>query len=129
MSSILFGDTVTLFNHYRDTWYKTVLSGVQWLNKVTKTSDSDGKLTVIPEVEITIPYRNGYILPKEYIGEGFTFNPKGLDIVVLGEVSEEITGDFTITSLKKKYDNVATIYAVQDNTLRPQLKHWSVNAK
>ena len=50
-------------------------------------------------------------------------------MIVLGKIDEEITADFTITSLRKKYDRVATIYAVSDNTLRPQLKHWKVMAK
>lgn len=129
MNSVLFGDTVTLFNHYDGRWFKTVLDGVQWVSKVTKISDSDGKIVVTPEVTITVPYREGYVLPKEYCGEGFTFGTKNLDVVVCMSVPEEITKDLTITDLRRKYDNIATIYAVQDNTYRGRLKHWSVSAK
>ena len=105
-----------------------VLEGVQWTEKTTKAVDSDGKIHVTPEVGITVPYRDGYVMPKEYTGEGFTFGLDNLDALVLGRCSEEITEEYTISDLKKEYGAV-TIYAVQDNTLRPLLKHWSVSAK
>ncbi len=129
MSSILFTDTVTLFNHYKEQWFKTVLTGVQWKDKVTKTVDTSGKIVITPEVSLTVPARGGYVEPRAFTGEGFTFGTGNMDVIVLGEVDEEITADFTITSLRKKYDRAATIYAVSDNTLRQQLKHWKVMAK
>lgn len=129
MSSILFTDTVTLFNHYKERWFKTVLTGVQWKDKVTKTVDTSGKIVITPEVSLTVPARGGYVEPRAFTGEGFTFGTGNMDVIVLGEVDEEITADFTITSLRKKYDRAATIYAVSDNTLRQQLKHWKVMAK
>ena len=129
MSSVLFTDTVTLFNHCKGQWFKTVLTGVQWKDKVTKAVDTSGKIVVTPEVSLTVPGRDGYVEPKAFTGEGFTFGTGNLDVIVLGEVDDEITADFTITSLRKKYDRVATIYAVSDNTLRRQLKHWKVMAK
>lgn len=129
MSSVLFTDTVTLFNHCKGQWFKTVLTGVQWKDKVTKTVDTSGKIVATPEVSLTVPVRTGYIEPKAFAGEGFTFGTGNLDVIVLGKIDEEITAAFTITSLRKKYDHVATIYAVSDNTLRQQLKHWKVMAK
>lgn len=129
MSNVLFTDTVTLFNHYKGQWFKTILTGVQWKDKVTKTVDTDGKIVITQEVSLTVPARSGYVEPKAFTGEGFTFGTGNLDVIVLGEIDEEITADFTITSLRKKYDHAATIYAVSDNTLRQQLKHWKVMAK
>ena len=129
MSSVLFTDTVTLFNHYKGQWFKTVLPAVQWKDKVTKTVDTSGRIVATPEVSLTVPERAGYIEPKAFTGTGFTFGTGNLDVIVLGKIDEEITADFTITSLRKKYDHVATIYAVSDSTLRPQLKHWKVMAK
>ncbi len=129
MSSVLFTDTVTLFNHYKGQWFKTVLPGVQWKDKVSKTVDTSGRIVVTQEVSLTVPVRTGYVEPKAFTGEGFTFGTGNLDVIVLGEVDDAITADFTITSLRKKYDPVATIYAVSDNTLRQQLKHWKVMAK
>ena len=129
MSSVLFTDTVTLFNHYKGQWLKTVLPGVQWKDKVSKTVDTSGRIVVTQEVSLTVPVRSGYVEPKAFTGKGFTFGPGNMDVIVLGKIDEEITADFTITSLRKKYDHVATIYAVSDNTLRQQLKHWKVMAK
>ena len=129
MSSVLFTDTVTLFNHYKGQWFKTVLPAVQWKDKVTKTVDTSGRIVATPEVSLTVPERAGYIEPKAFTGTGFTFGTGNLDVIVLGKIDEEITADFTITSLRKKYDHAATIYAVSDSTLRPQLKHWKVMAK
>ena len=128
MSSMLFGDAVTLYNHHQKQWFKTVLEGVQWTEKTTKTVDPDGKIHVVPEVGITVPYRDGYTPPEEYAGEGFTFGLDNLDVVVLGDYPEEITGSYAITNLRKDYA-AATIYAAQDNTLRPLLKHWQVMAR
>ncbi len=129
MSSVLFTDTVTLFNHYKGQWLKTVLPGVQWKDKVSKTVDTSGRIVVTQEVSLTVPVRSGYVEPKAFTGKGFTFGTGNMDVIVLGKIDEEITADFTITSLRKKYDHVATIYAVSDNTLRQQLKHWKVMAK
>lgn len=129
MSSALFTDTVTLFNHHKGEWHKTVLPGVQWTDKITKTVDSDGKITITPEVSLTVPVRPGYVEPKAYTGEGFTFGTGNLDVIVRGEIPEEITQEFTITALRKKYDHAATIYGVADNTNRGMLKHWKVNAR
>ena len=129
MSNAIFTDTVTLFNHYKGAWVKTVLPGVQWKDKITRTVDSDGKITITPEVSLTVPVRAGYVEPKAFTGSGFTFGTGNLDVIVLGEINDEITQDFTITHLKKKYDHAATIYGVSDNTLRAMLRHWKVVAR
>mgnify|MGYP006920942980 FL=1 len=129
MSNAIFTDTVTLFNHYKGEWFKTVLPGVQWKDKITRTVDSDGKITITPEVNLTVPVRAGYVESKVFTGEGFTFGTGNLDVIVLGEISDEITQDFTVTHLKRKYDHAATIYGVSDNTLRAMLRHWKVVAR
>ena len=129
MSSLVFTNTVTLFNHYKGQWFKTVLTGVQWKDKITKTVDSNGKIVITPEVSLTVPVRAGYVEPKAFTGEGFTFNTGNLDMIVLGEIADEITQDFTISQLRKKYDHAATIYGVADNTGRSMLRHWKVNAR
>lgn len=101
MSSVLFTDTVTLFNHYKGQWLKTVLPGVQWKDKVSKTVDTSGRIVVTQEVSLTVPVRSGYVEPKAFTGKGFTFGTGNMDVIVLGKIDEEITADFTITSLRK----------------------------
>lgn len=129
MSEAIFTDTVTIYNHYKDKWFRTVLEGVQWKDKVTKSIDAEGKMHIVPEVSLTVPIRNGYVEPEQYQGKDFTFGLDNLDIVVLGKCTKEITEEYTITKLRKEFDNTATICAVSDNTMRRFLKHWRVMAK
>ncbi len=138
----MFNDTVTIINHYLDTvtrldrWNKTVLKDCMWQKKITK-SVVDGKIQIDDSVSLTIPYRGGYLSPKQYAKipndqkiNYWTLNSvSNLDIVVLGEVKEELTENYTITNVKKDYDEVATISGVSDNTRVDYLKHWKVDGK
>lgn len=125
--SVVFTDTVTLYNHHDDSWYRTILEGVQWTEKTERTVDSDGVIHLTLSIAVTVPYRAGYVEPEAYKGEGFTFGLDNLDVVVLGICDKEITDTYTITDLQDEY-NAATISAVADNTLRQFLKHWRVTA-
>lgn len=125
--STVFTDTVTLYNHYNDSWYRTILEDVQWTEKTERTVDSDGVMHLTPSVTVTVPYREGYVEPKAYKGEGFTFGLDNLDIVVLGECDKVISDTYTITDLQEEF-RAATISAVSNNTQRKLLKHWRVTA-
>lgn len=123
----IFTDTVTLYNHHGGSWHKTVLGGVQWTERTEKTADSDGVLHLTNAVTVTVPYRDGYVEPSDYKGEGFTFGLGNLDVVVLGECGREISDAYTITDLQEEF-RAATVSAVKDNTQRKLLKHWKVAA-
>lgn len=125
--SAVFTDTVTVYNHYDDRWYRTVLKGVQWTEKTERTVDSGGVMHLTPSVTVTVPYRAGYVEPGAYKGEGFTFGLDNLDIVVLDECDKAISDSYTITDLQEECRAV-TISAVRDNTQRKLLKHWRVTA-
>lgn len=125
--STVFTDTVTLYNHYNDSWYRTILEDVQWSEKTERTVDSDGVMHLTPSVTVTVPYRAGYVEPGAYKGEGFTFGLDNLDIVVLGECDKVISDTYTITDLQEEF-RAATISAVSNNTQRKLLKHWRVTA-
>lgn len=125
--STVFTDTVTLYNHYNDSWYRTILEDVQWTEKTERTVDSDGVMHLTPSVTVTVPYRAGYVEPGAYKGEGFTFGLDNLDIVVLGECDKVISDTYTITDLQEEF-RAATISAVSNNTQRKLLKHWRVTA-
>lgn len=138
----MFNDTVTVINHYKDPltkldkWNKTILDGCMWSRKITK-SVVDGKVQIDDSVSLTIPYRDGYLPPKQYakipndkMSNYWTLDStSNLDIIVLGVVTEELTDSYTITNVKKDYDEVATISGVSDNTRRDELKHWRVDGK
>lgn len=125
--STVFTDTVTLYNHYNDSWYRTILEDVQWTEKTERTVDSDGVMHLTLSVTVTVPYRAGYVEPGAYKGEGFTFGLDNLDIVVLGECDKVISDTYTITDLQEEF-RAATISAVSNNTQRKLLKHWRVTA-
>lgn len=125
--SVVFTDTVTLYNHHDDSWYRTILEGVQWTEKTERTVDSDGVMHLTLSIAVTVPYRAGYVEPEAYKGEGFTFGLDNLDIVVLGACDKVISDSYTITDLQEEF-KAATISAVSDNTKRKLLKHWRVTA-
>ncbi len=141
-TSCVFNDTITVINYYTDSltkvdkWHKTVLTGCMWRRKTTKTVN-DNKIQIDDSVSVTIPYREGYLPPKQYakmpndeMSKYWTLNAdNNLDIIVLGTVKEEISDSFTITDVKRNYDEVATISAVSDNTNMNHLKHWKVSGK
>ena len=126
--SAIFTDTVTIYNHFNNKWFRTVLEGVQWSEKTEKTIDSDGVMHLTPSISVTVPYRAGYVDRKEYTGTGFTFGLDNLDIIVLGACDKEITDSYTITNLQQDF-RAATVKSVKDNTLRQFLKHWRVIAE
>lgn len=138
----MFNQTVTVINHYvdkltrNDKWNKTILQNCMWREQTAKTV-ANNQIQVDDCVSLTVPYRNGYLPPKQYVKvpndemkNYFTFNSdSNLDIIVLGEVTQEINDTYTITNVKKDYDNVATISAVSDNSIVDLLRHWKVTGK
>ena len=69
-------------------------------------------------------------LSAEERAVSWTLNSKnGLDIIALGEVSEEISSEDDIDSLRKKYPYVVVVSSVADNRNRPRLKHIRVVGK
>lgn len=126
--SAIFTDTATIYNHFNDKWYRTVLEGVQWSEKTEKTVDADGVMHLTPSVSLSVPFRPGYVEWRDFKGDGFTFGLDNLDVVVLGACDKEMTDSYTITNLQKDF-KAATVKSVKDNTLRQFLKHWKVVAQ
>lgn len=137
----MFNQTVTVINHYvdklrNDKWNKTILTNCMWREKTEKTV-TNNQIQVDTYVSLTVPYCDGYLPPKQYVKvpneemkNYFTFDSESnLDIIVLGEVTQEINDTYTITNVKKDYDNVATISAVSDNSMVDMLRHWKVIGK
>lgn len=146
MRNVLFSDTITIWNYYidpatrNDAWQRTVLRGVQYRKKTEKSISDSGVLSVADVVSITIPDTvdaggRQYIAPGVFATSAqkpdyWTLNPtSNKDVLVLGEVSQEIGAGYTLAKLKAEYiDSYATIKSVSVNMLRPRLKHWKVVA-
>lgn len=140
----IFTDKMTIYNHYKDAdgkdcWNRTIVKGVQWRHNKKELSMS-GKVQTETCVEsITIDFKGlygnkAYIEPRNYEkdenkGNYWTLNSEdGLDIVILGEITQEIAGDYKLSNLKEDFD-CRTIVSVTDNRNRDFLKHIKVVAK
>ena len=141
MTTSLFTDTITLYNHYRHGrekyWQRTVLRGVQWKQKIVHTASDTGSVVVITETSVTIPVDvdanwRVYVRPLEFsMAEDkenlWTLSPAdGGDLMIYGECMTEISGDVTADDLCKL--GAVVVKAAKDNTLRQYLKHWKVVA-
>lgn len=138
---LMFNDVVTIINHYydaiarEDRFNKTVLKNCMWRKKTVKTV-ANNQIQVDDAVSLTILYQSGYIepniyskLPNDEKKSFFTLNAENnMDLIVLGEVKENILDYSSIQELKKNYQYV-TIAGVSDNTLVDGLKNWKVTAK
>ena len=144
--SVLFTDTMTVFNHFceegKDSWKRTVINGVQWRHSKKELIVAKGVQAEERVESVTVDFSRGYGRPSyvepiqygtlsaEERAVSWTLNSKnGLDIIALGEVSEEISSEDDIDSLRKKYPCVVLVSSVADNRNRPRLKHIRVVGK
>lgn len=132
--------TITLYNYHKnadksESWRRTVIHGCSYYYSNTRTTDSAGKVHFIPTLNITIPQnapQSQYVDAKTYSKlsntEGyFTFDSANTkDVVVCGEITQELSSTYTITNLFTDYQKSAKISALFDNTDAPRLKHWKV---
>lgn len=132
----VFADTITLYNHKSDNSYqRTVIHGVMYLRKTERAVTGDGKIVFTTKVSVTIPEdaaceRNFVVKNKfrklEDTSGSWTLNEaENLDIIIHGEVQQELTEDYRLKHLKTDYDCV-TVTGVSDNRNRPRLKHIKV---
>lgn len=146
--SVLFTDTVTVYNYSRDSdsekeyWSRSVVHGVQWSHNKSEVSISGNTKTESKVESITIDFQRNYgnkpyLPPDEYkklSGEEktkyWTLDAKsGNDVLVLGEIEHEIGRQYRISELMKDYQYAVTVTAVSDNRNRPRLKHIKAVAK
>lgn len=139
--SVLFTDTMTVYNYHRDpdtekeTWLRSVVKGVQWSHNKTEVTTSGNVQTETKVEKITIDFQRGYgnkpyLTPTEFskltaeeAKAYWTLNAKaGQDVIVLGEAGKEISRAYKISDLQDDFQYVVTITAVSDNRNRPQLK-------
>ena len=140
--SVLFTDTMTVYNHRqdpdteKDTWSRSVIRGVQWSHNKTEVSTSGGVQTEIKVESITIDFQRAYgnkpyLPPNEYrklsadeVSDYWTLDAKcGQDVLVLGETEQDISRAYKIAELMKDFQYAVTVTAVSDNRNRKRLKH------
>lgn len=139
--SVLFTDTMTVYNFFRDTeeketWNRTVVKGVQWSHNKSEVTTTNGVQTESKAESITIDFQRAYgnklyLPPNEYkklsaeeCSKYWTLDAKtGQDVLVLGISEKEISREYKTKDLKEDFQYVVTVTAVSDNRNRPRLKH------
>lgn len=130
----IYNDTVTVINKLdakdsalkTDSYFVTTLNHCMWADRVTRSVDSDGTVTVgtthqvqIPEAENYMPYREW----RKAENRADSFTLRAGDYVIRGEVPEEITAS-TIKSVAKLYEPDAfQIQAFRDATKGEGFEH------
>ena len=146
--SVLFTDTMTVYNYHRDpdtgqeTWKRSVVRGVQWSHNKSEVTTTGGVQTESKVEKITVDFQREYgnkpyLPPQEYMklpqeerGNFWTLDAKqGKDIMVLGVSEQEISRDYRIARLSEGFQYAVTVSAVSDNRNRPRLKHIKVTGK
>ena len=146
--SVLFTDTMTVYNYHRDpdtekeTWIRSVVKGVQWSHNKTEVTTSGNVQTESVVESITVDFQRSYgnkpylapteysKLPEEEAGNYWTLNAKtGQDVIVLGVSDKEISRSYKLSDLQKDFQYAVTVTAVSDNRNRPRLKNIKVVGK
>lgn len=142
-----FTDVMTVYNYHRDAagehWLRSVVYGVQWRHGKRRMTAKEGVFTDEPEESITVDFRRVYggnkpytepfqyqrMTLKEAAGVWTLDQANGMDVVICGEVNQEISPEYGISNLKKDYPHVYSVVSVADNRNRPRLNHIRVVAK
>ena len=130
---------ITLYNRYNSSgiasYNRTVIHDVAWESRKASNVLASGGNIAADQANIYIPMQRGdsYQGPAAWRaltikGGRWTLQPG--DLIVRGIVTEELSGAYTPTTLRKEYDNVLEITSVDllDNG-SANLSHWKVGAK
>lgn len=124
MSHPLFTDTITLYRKSRvngsEVYMHYLVDGVQWRQRIVREAGADGHATMQTVTSVTIP--DTELDRIEFPG------PMQGDVLVLGK-GPAITDAYTIADLRREHATYCTIRAIADNTLRPLLRHWRIEAQ
>ena len=146
--SVLFTDTMTVYNYLRDpdtekgVWLRSIVKGVQWSHNKTEVTTNGNVQTESKVESITIDFQRSYgnkpyLPPTEYTkltveqaAEYWTLNAKaGQDVIVLGESDKEISRNYKLSNLQDDFQYAVTVTSVSDNRNRPRLRTIKVVGK
>ncbi|WP_282926892.1 DUF6751 family protein [Helcococcus kunzii] len=126
---------ITIYNKYldqatrTDKWKKTQIKNVHWEETQGANIIKSG-MSNADSVKIFIPYVSFsellYIDPKQFKGEGFTFQPG--DYIVKGLIEDEITSS---SELEKQYITAVKIKTVdnRNDSIIKDLWHFEVGCE
>lgn len=129
---------ITIYNktlvNRAEVFYRSVVRNVGWQATKAVSGTKAGPLqSNIAEIFIPFGGNTEYLAPKAWqalTDKSSNWTLQEGDVVVKGAVTDTISGAFTITDLRAKYDDVVTITSVDAMDFgSPTVQHWEVGAK
>jgi len=132
---------LTLYNKHYDTSTQTekyqrfVLSAVEWEDRKDSNVLASGGDKAANQAIIYIPLSVGsaYLKPKPWLAladKTTNFTLQIADLVVKGNVADELSAAFTPSDLLAKYDDVLRITSVDTFDMGSlNMRHWKVGTK
>lgn len=120
----IYDDTITVINKLdatdsalkQDAYYKTVIDHCMWVDRVTRTVQADGVVSIAVVHQVQIPESSDYLPYKEWKVDRDGFTLRAGDYIVKGEVTEDITAS-TLRKIINYYEPDAfQIQAFRDAT-------------
>jgi len=130
----------TLYNKYivtatrAEAYQRTVLNAVYWENRRAVNRIASGGDIKADKVLVLIPFVLGtnYLEPiawQKLVSKVGKWTLQAGDMIVRGAVTDEITGLFTMSDLKKKYNDVLSISSIDTmDAGSERVRHWEVSA-
>ncbi len=129
-------DTITIYNKYIDNraekWQRSVVRDVNWQATKAVSGSRDGLLSSnVATIFIPFTSHTEYLVPKAWaLDKTSHWTLQEGDVIVRGEVTDEITDVFTMKSLYAKYDNVVQITSIDAMDMgSAYMQHWEIGAK
>ena len=127
---------ITIYNRYFvsrvETYQRTVIRDVVWQATKAVSGRSTGVLASnVATVFIPMARGANYLKPKAWqAARSGKWTLQEGDFIVRGEATDNITTEYTITSLRAEYEDVVTITSVDAmDQGSANVQHWQVGCK
>lgn len=124
----------TIYNKYLvgrvDTYQRVQISDVHWEQRHAREANQDNDFTLV-----FIPFARGgdYLAPRVWQvlpTKTGSWTLQIGDVIVKGLISDNLTPAFTLSDLKRTYDDVLVIASVDTRDYgSSNLQHWEVTAR
>jgi hypothetical protein len=117
-----------------EVYQRTVIAEVYWENRRAVNKLSSGGDLAADKVLVLIPMTLGenHLAPLAWQAledKSSSWTLQTGDLIVRGAILDEITGEFTVSDLKRQYDDVLAIQSVDRmDTGSARVRHWQVGA-
>ena len=124
----------TIYNKYLvgrvDTFQRVQILNVHWEQRHAREGNQDNDFTLV-----FIPFARGtaYLAPREWQALTSKTGKWTLqigDVIVKGLITNEIVGTFTLSDLKRTYDDVLVIASVDTRDFgSSNMQHWELTCR